>query len=157
MNADPQLFQQAQAAFNSIKVLKGQVATIATCDSQGLPNVAPIGSMRIVDSNTVHVLQGLLPRTMKNLGSNPRAAFSVTLPTTWATALSMLRSGDDAPMGYRVYCELESIEDDVAAVKLEAQKILGRVPRWLRGSFARFCDKNLRRLLKFRITEIRPT
>lgn len=69
----------------------------------------------------------------------------------------MFRSGDDAPMGYRVYCELVGIEGDQATVKTETQEILKRVPRLLRGPFARFCDKNLKRLLKFRILEIRAT
>jgi predicted pyridoxine 5'-phosphate oxidase superfamily flavin-nucleotide-binding protein len=157
MSIDPQLFHQAQTAFNSIKVMKGQVATIATCDTLGHPNVAPIGSMRVVDFNTVHVLQGLLPRTMKNLQSNPRAAFSVILPMTLGSALSMFRSGNDAAIGYRVYGELTSIEDDQAAVKLEAHDIVKRVPYLLRGAFTRFCDKNLKRILKFRILEIRAT
>jgi hypothetical protein len=157
MNIEQHLFQQAQAAFNSIKIMKGQITSIGTCDSEGHPNVAPIGSMRIVDANTVHVLQGFLPRTIKNLESNPRAAFSVTLPTTLGSLISMFRSGDDAPVGYRVYCELTSIEDDNATVKMEAQELLRRVPWLVRRPFKRFCDKNLKRLLKFKILAIRAT
>jgi hypothetical protein len=154
---DQQLFQQAQAAFNSLKLMKGQITNIATCDNQGNPNVAPVGTMRIVDQDTVHVLQGLLPRTIQNLESNPRAAFSVTMPMTLRSFASMLFSRDEAPVGYRVYCELTGIDDDKAAVQREAQAIVGRVPRLFRAAFGRFCDQNLKRLLKFRILSVRAT
>jgi hypothetical protein len=157
METDPRLFQQAQRAFNSIRIARGQIANIATCDSAGNPDVAPIGSMRIVDAHTIHVLQGMLPRTMKNLEDNPRAAFSVTTPVTFGKIASMLRPGSDVPLGYRVYGELVGIDDDRAAVQNEAQEILSRVPRLLRGAFSRFFDKNLKRLLRFAILEIRTT
>jgi hypothetical protein len=157
MKSEEPWFEQAKAAFNSIKIFKGQIATMATCDSLGHPNVAPIGSMHVVDSNTVHVLQGLLPRSMKNLKTNPRAAFSVNLPMTLGSVFAMLRSGDDAPSGYRIYCELERIEDDASVVKTAAQALANRVPFFFRRPFARFCDKTLKRLLIFKILEIRPT
>jgi hypothetical protein len=154
---DPKLFDQVQRAFNSIRVMRGQVAHIATCDSMGSPNLAPIGSMRIVDPRTVHVLQGMLPRTSRNLDANPRAAFSVTTPLTFGRFAAMLRSRPDVPLGYRVYCELVDIDDSPAAVREEAGEILRRMPRLLRGAFSRFCAKNLKRLLKFKILEIRAT
>lgn len=157
MNSQQPMFEQAKAAFNSIKILKGQIATMATCDPLGRPNVAPIGSMRVVDSNTVHVLQGLLPRSMKNLETNPRAAFSVILPMTLGSVITMLRSGKDAPSGYRVYCELERIDEDASVVKTAAQGLQNRVPFFLRRPFAQFCSKTLKRLLVFKILEIRPT
>jgi hypothetical protein len=157
MDANHGLFEPAQKAFNTIRIMRGQLTSIATCDVEGNPNVAPIGSMRVVDSSTVHVLQGYLPRTIRNLKANPKAAFSVTLPLTFGTIFSMLRSPSDAPGGYRVYCELTSIDDDRVAVEEETKASLRRMPWVLRGAFARFCEKNLKQLLRFRILEIRPT
>jgi hypothetical protein len=157
MAIDPQLFEQAKTAFNSIRLLKGQTVAIATCDDSSHPNVAPIGSMRVIDDQTVYVLHGLLPRTVKNLEVNPRAAFSVTLPMNMKTLISMIRSGDNAPSGYRLYCEFEGFEDDKSAVSAAVQAIQSRLPFFLRGLFRKFCDKNLRRLMRFRILELRAT
>lgn len=158
MDTAPLLFQQARNAFNSVRISKGQIATIATCDANGVPNLAPIGSMRVVDEHTVHVLQGSLPRTLRNLQMNPKAAFSVTLPlTTWGGLRSLFRSDTQEPLGYRIYCELMSIEEEPSLVQMEAREIAGRVPRLLRGGFLRFCNSNLKRLWRFRILEVRVT
>jgi hypothetical protein len=152
------LFEQAAHAFNSADVVKGQVVSIATCDQQGYPNVAPIGSMRVVDAHTVHVLQGFLPRTFKNLECNPVAAFSINLRTSIFKDLwGMLRKGPDAPIGYRIYARLVEVSDDKAVVRRETQEIVKRFPWFLRWAFASFCEKNLRRLLSFEILEIRVT
>lgn len=157
MHSDPELFRQAQAAFNTLKITKGQITTIATCDEQGNPDVAPIGSMRVVDEKTVHVLQGFLPRTMKNLERNPRAAFSVTLPATLGTLISMFGKGADAPSGYRMYCEFCGMEESRESIMAEAREISSRVPWVMRKGFRRFIDQNIKRLLTFSIREIRVT
>ncbi|MGC4065027.1 MAG: pyridoxamine 5'-phosphate oxidase family protein [Polyangiaceae bacterium] len=121
MSVDPMLFERAARAFNSIEVSKGQVVSIATCDQEGHPDVAPIGSMRVVDHETVHVLQGFLPRTMKNLEVNPEAAFSVTVRSSViADVLNGVR-GTSAPMGYRLYGHLESVDEDRAVVAAETR------------------------------------
>jgi hypothetical protein len=153
-----QLFERAARAFNTANIMKGQVVSIATCDPQGCPNVAPIGSMRVVDANTVHVLQGFLPRTLKNLESNPAAAFSITLRTSMLREIwGMLRKGPDAPIGYRLYGRLVEMSDDRALVHRETQEIVRRMPWFMRRTFAGFCEKNLRRLLSFEIVDIRAT
>ncbi len=157
MAIDPQLFAQAQGTFNSIRILKGQTTAIATCDREGHPNVAPIGSMRVVDADTVHVLHGMLPRTMKNLEDNPRATFSVTIPMTLRGIMGMIGSGSDAASGYRLYCRFEGVDTDPNAVSEEVQAILRRVPLFLRGPFRKFCDGNLKRVLKFKILDLRVT
>jgi hypothetical protein len=157
MSVDPTLFERAASAFNSIEVSKGQVVSIATCDSEGHPDVAPIGSMRVVGHEVVHVLQGFLPRTMKNLEVNPRAAFSVTLRSSVLSDVLNGIRGTNAPMGYRMYGELESIEEDRAVIAAETREIVKRAPWFLRKAFAGFCEKNLRRLLKFRIVDVRVT
>lgn len=77
MTGDRHTYEHAQKAFNTINLLKGQYASIATCDGHGNPNVAPAGSIRIVDEDTVHMLHGFLPKTPANLNVNPRTAFSV--------------------------------------------------------------------------------
>lgn len=153
-----QLFEQAAHAFNTANIIKGQVVSIATCDKEGFPNVAPIGSMRVVDARTVHVLQGFLPRTLKNLESNPAAAFSITLRTSIVREIwGMLRKGPDAPIGYRIYGRLVEVNDDMTAVRKETQEMIRRMPWFMRKAFAGFCEKNLRRLLSFEIVEVRAT
>jgi hypothetical protein len=157
MAIDPQLFAQAQGTFNSIRILKGQTTAIATCDREGQPNVAPIGSMRVVNADTVHVLHGMLPRTMKNLEANPRATFSVTVPMTLWGIIGMIGSRRDAAGGYRLYCRFEGVDTDPDAISQEVQAILRRVPLFLRRQFRKFCDANLRRVLKFKIIDLRVT
>jgi predicted pyridoxine 5'-phosphate oxidase superfamily flavin-nucleotide-binding protein len=154
---DPALFERAARAFNSIEISKGQVVNIATCDKDGRPDVAPIGSMRVIDHQTVHVLQGFLPRTMKNLEANPLAAFSVTLRSSVISDVLNGLRGTTAPMGYRLYGQLESVDDDRSIVAAEAREIVKRAPWFFRKAFTAFCDKNLRRRLKFRIVEVRVT
>lgn len=153
-----QLFERAARAFNTANILKGQVVSIATSDNEGYPNVAPIGSMRVVDAHTVHVLQGFLPRTLKNLECNPVAAFSINLRTSILRDFwGMLRKGPDAPIGYRIYGRLIEVNDDRAIVRRETREMVKRMPWFLRRAFAAFCEKNLRRLLSFEILEIRAT
>ena len=155
MQTEKIALESAKNAFNTIKVLKGQYANIATCDEAGNPNVAPIGSMRIVDDETVHVLQGFLPRTMQNLRRNPKATFSVNLRPRVMDFLSVLRNKEDESMGYQVTCELMATDASTEAVVEEYRHIARRTPWLLRGAFMRFCEKNLKQLLKFKITEVR--
>lgn len=158
MGIDPKLFEQAARAFNCIEVTKGQVVSIATCDHEGRPNVAPIGSMRVIDPNTVHVLQGFLPRTLKNLEHNPLAAFSVTLRKSVIAELAgAIRKRDDEPLGYRLYGQLLGIDDNRDNVRAETREIVKQVPWFVRKPFASFCERNLRRLLTFGILDIRTT
>lgn len=154
MRTKTTILKGAKAAFNHIKVTKGQYTSIATCDTEGNPNVAPIGSMRIVDDHTVHVLQGFLPKTMENLRSNPKATFSVCLPPRMLDFISLFNENKDC-LGYQVYCELEDIDASKDAVEREYRHIVDRVPRLLRRFFLKFCEKNLKQLLKFRIKEVR--
>jgi hypothetical protein len=114
--------------------------------------------MRVVDRDTVHVLQGFLPRTLENLEGNPQAAFSVTLRMSMLGELfGMLRKGPEAPLGYRIYGHLVAIDADKDVVRKETREIVRRTPWFLRKAFAGFCEKNLRRLLKFQISDIRIT
>lgn len=155
MKKDPEKLAAAMAVFNTAKVLRGQHVSIATCDLDGWPNVAPIGSMRVVDDNTVHVLQGFLAQSYKNLERNPKAAFSITLRPKLSDFLSLFRPKEHAPMGYQIYGELTHIDDAKDAVEREYRAIATRIPFFLRPAFLRFCRKNLRRLLAFRITGVR--
>ncbi len=155
MKAERTIIEGAKAAFNHIKITKGQYTNIATCDIEGNPNVAPIGSMRIVDDRTVHVLQGFLPKTMKNLRSNPKATFSVCLRPKVLDMLSLFNDKKEDRLGYQVYCELEGTDASKEAVAREYRLIADRAPRVLRRFFLKFCEKNLKQLLRFRITGVR--
>jgi predicted pyridoxine 5'-phosphate oxidase superfamily flavin-nucleotide-binding protein len=140
-----------KAAFDSIKLIKGQIISVGTCDADGNPNVAPVGSVRIVDDRTVHLIQGELGRTMKNLKANPRAVFSVvTRPK-----LRALLKDKDQNLGYRVYGRFTGVDESKEAVRDEADKILSRLPFLLRRSFRGFVEKNLKRVLEFEITSVR--
>lgn len=145
----------AKNAFNNIKISKGQFMTIATCDSEGNPNVAPIGSMRVVNDKTVHVLQGFLPRTLKNLRTNPKASFSVVLGQSLLQSLLFFLSPKNKSLGYQVYCEFKGTDDKKETVERETNQLVNRVPFLFRGVFRKFCKKNLKQLLIFQITDIR--
>jgi predicted pyridoxine 5'-phosphate oxidase superfamily flavin-nucleotide-binding protein len=155
MNIDSNKFNAAKQAFNTAKIFKGQIVSIATCDTQGNPNTAPIGSMRIVNENTVHVLQGFLGKSLENLENNPKAAFSICLRQRVLSLSNLFAKSDKKVMGYRVYGELVEINDSQEAVKQEYQQLLRRVPWPFKGLFLKFCQKNLKRLLIFKITGMR--
>lgn len=151
MSAKPTDLAAVRKAFDSIKILKGQIISFGTCDADGNPNIAPIGSMRIVDDKTVHVLQGELGRTMKNLRSNPKAVFSVLgLP-----GLRSLLKDEDETLGYRVYCNYTGTEDSESALQEELSSILKRMPFLFRRSIAGMIRKRVKRVLRFEITDIR--
>jgi hypothetical protein len=148
-------FPKVQQAFNRIRPLSGQLVGMATCDPNGIPNIAPVGSMRVVDEETVHVLQGGLPRTMANLQTNPNVAFSVWLKPTLPGIMKSLNGKDEVCMGYRVYGTLTGSETDRSIVLQECQHILKRVPWFARKPMAKFFSENLKTLLRFSIREIR--
>ncbi len=155
MTKDPAKLAAATQVFNHAKLLKGQVTSIATCDAQGNPNVAPIGSMRIVDGDTVHVLQGFLHQTFKNLEANPKAAFSICLRPKLFDFRSLFKQEEQGPMGYQVYAELLKVDASQTAVEQEYRQLIRLVPFFLRGLVLKFCRKSLKRLLTFRITGVR--
>jgi hypothetical protein len=147
--------EHAKQVFNTISILRGQYVNIATADKSGSPNVAPIGSMRIAEDGTIHVLQGFLPRTMKNLREQPKAVFSVCFRKSLLDMILFLKEKDDAALGYQVYSTLRAVSDSHSDVLKEAEAISSRVPFFMRKPFRKFCDKNLKRLLTFSIDEIR--
>lgn len=143
--------EAVKSAFDSVKLIKGQVISFGTSDQQGSPNIAPVGSMRIVDNKTVHVLQGELGRTVKNLKNNPKAVFSVTSQPK----LRDLLNDKDGNLGYRVYCNFIGTEDSEGAIREESELLLNRIPFYLRRGFLKFIEANIKCLLKFEITDIR--
>jgi len=155
MTTEPDKLAAAKQVFNNLKLLRGQYTSIATCDDQGNPNVAPIGSMRIVDENTVHVLQGYLHQSYKNLESNPKAAFSVCVRPKLFNIRGKFKQKKNEPLGYQVYAKLVHVDASPAVVEEEYRHLLRLLPFFLRGSFLKFCRKNLKRLLTFQITGVR--
>ena len=155
MTMKPADIKSVMRTFNTIAVMKGQYTNIATSDEQGNPNVAPIGSMRMVDETTVHILQGFLPKTMSNLRKNPKAVFSVCLRPTLAGMLATFREKEEDILGYQVYCTLTGETRDELAITREARIIARRAPFIFRRSLNSFCKKNLKRLLTFTVDDIR--
>jgi hypothetical protein len=148
-------FATVQNAFNRIRPLSGQLVGMATCDPDGIPNIAPVGSMRVVDEQTVHVLQGMLPRTMANLKANPNVAFSLWLKPTLSGILQSLNGKDEVCMGFRIYGTLTESETDGNTVLEECRHTLKRVPWFAQKAMEKFFREHLKTLLRFSITEIR--
>ena len=155
MKDETRQIMKAKKAFDGIKILKGQSISIATCDGDGVPNVAPIGSMRIVDEETVHVLQGFLCRTFGNLKKNPKAMFSVCVNSSLWETIGFFKDRSSSVLGYQVYCEYTGADDSRTAVERESRLISNRVPFVFRGLFLRFCRNHLSRILTFKIKEVR--
>lgn len=59
------------------EVLADHVIYLATADADGTPNVVPIGGKKIIDDNTLLIVDVLLNRTKKNIFENPRVAIIV--------------------------------------------------------------------------------
>jgi len=147
-------FERLQAMFNGIRPLRGELVGFATHDPDGYPNIAPVGSMRVVDECTIHVLQGMLPRTLENLRKDPRAAFSVWKRPTLRGVLESV-AGKDECAGYRIYGKLIEEVDDPDMIQREIPYILPRIPWVARRAMKQFFRKHLRKLLRFSIEEIR--
>ena len=147
--------EKVKRAFNHLNVARGQYVTIATSDEAGMPNAAPIGSMRMVNESVVHVLQGFLDKTMTNLKGNPKVAFAVKLETSILDYFSLFREKKYAVMGYRVYGTLQRISEDRGELASEVEAIAARVPFFLKGGFKKFAKANLNHLLVFSVDDIR--
>lgn len=148
---------KARDLMKKMKLMKGQIAHIATCDSEGKPNLAPIGSMRITDDGKVHVIQGFLPKTFHNLKQNPKATFSLFRMPGLTGFFNFFRTNDDEVLGYRVYCDFIEALDDSDSVQNESAKVLKKFPRILRRPFSSFAKENFKRVLVFKINEVRAT
>lgn len=155
MTCDGRTYECAEKAFNTINLLKGQYASIATCDEHGNPNVAPAGSVRVVDEKTVHVLQGFLPKTASNLNANPRATFLVCTRSNFFRDMLSLMSNKKMVMGYRVYGDYAGAEESKEAIEKEIAVIARRLPFVLRRFLRAFLRKNIQRILIFKITGVR--
>ena len=148
-------FEKLKTMFNGIRPLRGELVGFATHDPDGYPNIAPVGSMRVVDEHTIHVLQGMLPRTMANLRKNPGAVFCVWKRPTLGGILKSVAGKEDGCAGYRVYAQFIEEVDDPDAIEREFCHILPRIPWVARRPMKQFFRKNLRKLLRFSIEEIR--
>lgn len=57
--------------------IPGKMAWVATVDASGRPNVAPKGSMRIIDDQTLLYADIFPKKTSDNLAKNPQIAVSI--------------------------------------------------------------------------------
>lgn len=58
-------------------------AFIATSSKNGIPNVSPKGSLRVLDDDTVAFAEMMSPQTLANLQENPEVAILLFNPTNW--------------------------------------------------------------------------
>lgn len=63
------------------KLVNKGVAYIATVDEKGMPNVAPKGSCRAIDDDTVSFSEGFGKKTFENLRRNPKVSVGVVGPS----------------------------------------------------------------------------
>lgn len=65
----PALTQEIIEAFNALKVFP-----FATASKDGVPNVAPMGSVFLIDPETIWVGDNFMHKSLKNVLENPKAA-----------------------------------------------------------------------------------
>jgi len=58
-------------------ILKQDIFPVATCDSQGTPNVVYIKYLKIIDDQAVLIADNYLHKTRENILSNPKLSFVV--------------------------------------------------------------------------------
>ncbi len=156
-NAQIPDLERVKDLMKKMKLIKGQLAHIATCDSEGRPNLAPVGSMRITENGNVHVIQGFLPKTFSNLKQNPKATFSVfKLPGVFGL-FNLFLSNKDEALGYRVYCDFIEALDDQNTIEHETTEILKKFPWMFRKPFSSFAKETFKRVLVFKVKDIRAT
>lgn len=101
-----------------------RVAMVATANKQGMPNVSPKGSFRVVDDEHVAFGNVRSPRTMANLKDNPQLSAIVYDPATrkgcriWGKA-TIMTSGDLLNAMCAEYAARKIKFDQVVLVKLD--------------------------------------
>ena len=55
---------------------KQRIYVLGTADSTGVPNVVPVGAVRLLDDETILISDQYFRKTLSNLRENPKAAIS---------------------------------------------------------------------------------
>jgi predicted pyridoxine 5'-phosphate oxidase superfamily flavin-nucleotide-binding protein len=55
---------------------KQNIFVLGTADSKGIPNVVPVGAIKILDDETILISDQFFLKTLNNLKENPRVAIS---------------------------------------------------------------------------------
>jgi hypothetical protein len=55
---------------------KQRIFVLGTADAKGIPNVVPVGSVKILDDETILISDQYFHKTLKNLKANPKIALS---------------------------------------------------------------------------------
>lgn len=63
---------------------QGRLAYVATCNSEGVPNVAPKGSLAVLDDEHLVFADLYSQKTRENLKKNSRVAVAVVNPAAYA-------------------------------------------------------------------------
>jgi len=66
------LTPEMKAAFEAVKVFP-----LATASKSGIPNVAPMGSVFLMDDETIWIGDNFMQKTLANVLENPKAALYV--------------------------------------------------------------------------------
>lgn len=68
----PGLTPEMIEAFNALKVFP-----LATASKDGVPNVAPMGSVFLIDPETIWIGDNFMHKSLKNVLENPKAAIYI--------------------------------------------------------------------------------
>jgi predicted pyridoxine 5'-phosphate oxidase superfamily flavin-nucleotide-binding protein len=113
-----------------------RIGTLSTADKDGKVDVAPIGSPRMVDENTV-VMALAENRTLANLRENPHAVYMIMVPG----------KGIFDWKGVRVYMRMKSCETSGEAIermRSEISKAIGEAAAGMLTSAVTFEVEELR-------------
>lgn len=55
---------------------KRRVVALATASRDGMPNVVPVGTKKIIDDETILISDQFMDKTLKNMKENPHAAIT---------------------------------------------------------------------------------
>jgi predicted pyridoxine 5'-phosphate oxidase superfamily flavin-nucleotide-binding protein len=54
-----------------------RIASFATADANGIPNVVPVGAKKIIDDETILISDQFFNKTLANVKANPKAALTL--------------------------------------------------------------------------------
>ncbi|MBV1913833.1 MAG: pyridoxamine 5'-phosphate oxidase family protein [Pseudomonadales bacterium] len=138
-------------------VERGQRSTvycsIASINSDGMPNITPIGTVFLRDDNTGYFFDHYTSTLAENLDRDPRLCLSAVDAGKFFWFRSFLKGRFVSPPGVRLYGEAGPLrEASPAEIALIEDRV--RPTRWLKGS--RLLWTNFTHVRDLTFTEYRP-
>jgi uncharacterized pyridoxamine 5'-phosphate oxidase family protein len=138
-------------------VLAGQKSSIhcsvASVDSNGLPNVTPIGTVFLRDNATGYYFDTFTSQLAKNIETNPNICLMAVDTKSSYWFKSLLKGRFATPPGVRLYGTVGELREATAAEKQTIEKRI-KPTRWMKGSQLIWSDFTHVRDIQF--THFRP-